>query len=202
MATLHLILVYLHVMAAMGIFATLGIESVAMQRFRAANTPVQTRSAIDMMKVVRRVGTPSMLVMLITGIWMMIQWWGMWAWLETALGGVILMAITGGVLMRRGMQRIGPALAREEGTVLSEGFRLLQRSVELKLSLWLRIAVATGIVALMVFKPQLAASLVILSAAIAIGTILGLRSHDAVRAEAGLATEDAPSTINWKGTRS
>src|SRR5262249_48928112 len=126
MFTLHSILVFLHVLGAMGIFATLGIEAAALQRFRAAATPGQIRSTLEIMKTTRRLGGPSMLTMLVTGIWMTVEWWRGQAWTACALGAVVLIAVLGGVLTGRAMRRIGPALANETGDQLSNTFRALQ----------------------------------------------------------------------------
>jgi hypothetical protein len=172
---IHSILISLHVLSGVGIFMALGIEAVALGRLRRADTPAEVRTWMGLLALPKRLGPVTMLTTLATGVWMMAGWWGSQAWIHAALAGIVLMAVTGGTLSRRGMKQLGEALPAETGPELSAGFRSLLSNTAPATSLRLRMALGTGILGLMTMKTGTAGSMLILVAAVAAGLIAGIR---------------------------
>lgn len=102
---LYPLLIFLHVLGAVALFAALGIEVVALGRLRSATTPDVARAWLDLL------GTPlplvSMLTILITGIWMSILRWGDQAWIAASFFAIVGMAVIGVISMRRERRRTG-----------------------------------------------------------------------------------------------
>jgi hypothetical protein len=168
------ILVFIHVLGGVGIFAALGIEAVALARLRRADTPAEARAWMGLMAVPARLGPIAMLANLATGVWMMVQSWGPLPWMQAAMVAVVVMAAAGGGVTGRRAKRLRAALGEETGPALSAGFRALRSSVALAASLRLRIALATGIIGLMTMKPGAAGSLVIAAVAVVAGLVAGV----------------------------
>jgi hypothetical protein len=168
---LYPLLIFLHVLAAVGLFASLGIEVVALGRLRSAATLDAARMWIGLLR------TPlplvSMLTILVTGIWMSIVRWGDQAWIGASLLAIVGMAIVGAVATRR-LRRMSTALTGESGPGLSPTFRALQSSASLVASLRLRVGIGIGILGLMTIKPDALGSIAILAAAVGAGLVAGL----------------------------
>jgi hypothetical protein len=191
---IHSILVFLHVLGAVGMFAVLGIETVALGRLKRADTPADVRTWMGLLAVPARFGPVTLFTTLISGIWLMVKWWGPQPWILSAFVAIVVMAVMGGSVSRRAMQRIGKALPSETGSELSAAFRSLRSNPALTMSSRLRTAIGVGILALMTMKPQVVGSLLILVAAVVAGVVAGIQSHlDHSTAE--------KSVLNLKGVR-
>jgi len=165
---LYPLLIFLHVLGGVGLFAALGIEVVALRRLRSAAAPDAARVWIGLL------GTPlpllSIMTILATGIWMSIVRWGEQPWIAASFIAVAGMAVVGAVSMRR-IRRLRAALANESSRELSPVFRALQGSPTLVASLSLRVAIGIGILGLMTVKPDAVGSIAILGTATAAGLI-------------------------------
>jgi hypothetical protein len=168
---LYPLLIFLHVLAAVGLFASLGIEVVALGRLRSA----ATLDAAGMWIGLLRSPLPlvSMVTIVVTGIWMSIVRWGDEAWIGVSLLAIVGMAVVSAFATRR-LRRVSTALASESGPGLSLTFRALQSSATLVASLRLRVAIGIGILALMTVKPDALGSIAILAAAVGAGLMGGL----------------------------
>jgi hypothetical protein len=171
---LYSVLIFAHVLGAAAVFAALGIELVAFRRLRGARTADQARTWMGPFREAGRLGPAAMVTILIAGVWMMALRWGPEPWILTALVGWVVMAILGGALTRRGMGRLGVLLARD--SQLPEHFHGLVEG-PLWISLWVRLAIAVGILGLMTVKPDALGSLVILGVALAVGLGAVVRHH-------------------------
>jgi hypothetical protein len=164
--TSYNLLVFLHVLGAVGIFAAWGMETVVLGQLRHAATVDQARSWTALRGRWRRTGPIAMLTTLATGLWMMRFGWGHQPWIATAFVGLILIVFIG-VTFERGA---APGLA----AALGDRPERLQSSLRdthgwLATSLTLRIAIGIAILGLMTAKPDALGSLVILAAAIVLG---------------------------------
>ena len=146
------LLVFFHVLGAIGIFVALGIESVSLRRLRTASALVDARAWADALP--GRLGAISMTCAIAAGIGLMRQGWGRQPWILTAIVGLVAMIAIGAVVSLRGARRLRRALADETGPGLSEGFRSLRAAIPMTPSLWLRIALGIGILGLMTLKPS------------------------------------------------
>jgi peroxiredoxin len=143
--------VYLHILGAFGLFAALMLEWLAITQLRRSTSSAASATWSQALSIARRIGPPSMGLLLVPGVAMALTRWNFPAWPAVALGGMSLMVAVGLLLSRR------PTLA--------------VTSVEV------RLAIALGIVALMVFKPDLVSSLIVLVATISLGAGASLIAH-------------------------
>ena len=165
------IALFLHIVGALGFFIALGLEWISLRNLRSATTAEQVLQWLRLPAEMGRVGMLSMLTLLAAGFYMMAIVWGGVAWILVTLGAIVLMIILGMAITGRRMAAIGQAAASEHGPVSPSLHHLLNQPV-LWISLQTRVAMALGIVYLMVVKPGLVGSLVTMGVAI----ILGLAS--------------------------
>jgi hypothetical protein len=167
----HLLLLFLHVTAAMGIVAGLGIEGFALVQLRAARSIAEARVALGSTRYVQRVMGVSLLAAILTGIYLATAYWG-WrgAWMGMALLAILAMGLVGGFMTGRPTMHVmrpsGDALGAAEIAALQG---------RLSLSYVIRLGLFLGIVFLMTTKPTsgLVALLVVVIAA-AVGGLAGL----------------------------
>lgn len=173
--SLYPLLVFLHVLSAMGLFAAIAVEAVALGRLRRADAPAGVREGMGLLARNERLGGIAMLTLIASGAWMMATTWGHQWWIASAFIGIIGMGAAGGAVSSRRIRRLRAALDAEKGPGLSQAFRTLQTSAALVASLRVRISLGIGIVALMSLKPTGAGtSLLILAAALVAGLAASL----------------------------
>jgi hypothetical protein len=189
---LYQILLFLHVTAAVTMFAAWGADGVVLSQLRRAATLEAVRSAAAQRARWGRLAPVSMLATLGTGIWMMGLSWGPQAWLMTAVVGLVAIIIAGVGPERREAVRLAAILAgragdarggagaggtgtppgvsadRDAGVDMSA---VRRSSGALAGWLSLRVALGVGIVALMTAKPAALPAVQILGAALAIGAV-------------------------------
>src|SRR5690242_16227868 len=112
---LYQLLVFLHVLGAVGIFVALGIESISLGRLRSAAAPGDARLWVDLLKVPSRLGPAAMITAIAAGMWMMAHGWGRQPWIVSSVAGLVGMVALGGVISLRGTRRLRSALAGESG---------------------------------------------------------------------------------------
>jgi peroxiredoxin len=136
--------VFIHIVGALGLFATLALEWLAVTQLRRATTASESSTWLRVLPYVRRIGPPFMAVIVVPGVAMALTRWNFLAWPAAALLGMAGM--------------------------IAASLLLSRRPTQAALSVELRIAIALGIVALMVFKPDLWSSLLVLVGAAILGT--------------------------------
>jgi hypothetical protein len=157
----------------LGLFIALGLEWLAIPRLTSATTRDEAVTWLSVMAPVRVIGGASLGLVLLPGLYMAGTRWGFGGWPGVALGGLILMALIGGLLTGRTTAGLGSRVAAEQDS-LSAGFLERLRSPALVRSLWMRGGLALGIVALMVFKPDAVTSSIVLVAAIGLGFVISV----------------------------
>ncbi len=162
------IILFLHIVGALGFSVALGLEWTGLSQIRSAIVPEQVRAWMGILKGVRRVGFASMATTVLTGVYMMLTVWGGVAWVIVSLGALVLVILLSVALTGPGMAAIGRALVTEKGPV-SQTFHSLANHALLWISIQARMAIALGIVLLKTVKPDLIGSLLIIGAAIMIG---------------------------------
>lgn len=167
------LLIFLHVLGAVGMFAAWGIEAVTLRRLRQAVTTGEARTCAQQFRKQGPLGPVAMLTALGTGIWMMVARWGPQPWMTASLAAVAAIVVIGIVLARRGMSRLDTALV-DESERLPAHFAALTGS--LVASLQLRIALGVGILGLMTMKPGVSGALAIMGAALVSGLGVAIRS--------------------------
>src|SRR5512142_3272975 len=103
---------FFHITGALGMSAAIALEAFGLQHVRKAAMPMQAGAGLRILASTRNLGFPSMLLVVLTGLYMMITGDGPTPWLFTTLGAVILLiALTGASGPR--MAAVGQALAHE-----------------------------------------------------------------------------------------
>jgi hypothetical protein len=173
--SLYAIAVFLHIVGALGLFAALALEWASILSLRRATVADHAREWARLLASLRLVGGPAVLTILVTGIYMMATRWGGQGWIGVGFGGLVLVAVLGGTLTGR---RAGPLLraaSSEDGPVSAAlGDRLSDPA--LMFSLYLRTALALGIVFVMSVKPGTAGALTAMGVALVLGLATGFPS--------------------------
>jgi len=143
--------VYLHLLGALGLFAALVLEWLAATQVQRSTAAAESKTWARLLSVARRIGAPSMAVLVVPGLAMTLTRWNFLAWPAAALLGMAMMVAIGLLLRNR------PTLS--------------------VVSVEVRLTTALGIVALMVFKPDLLSSLIVLIAMSTIGAGASLIVH-------------------------
>jgi len=164
----YTIALFFHIVGALGIFIAIGLEWTGLLQIRSAMTPEQVSSWMGILKNVRKVGFISMLTTVITGIYMMVAYWGGVAWLYVTLGSLVLVMALAQVITAPRMPAIGKALVTEKGP-FSKTFLSLVNHPLLSISIQTRAAIALGILFLKIAKPNLSGSLLTIGVAITLG---------------------------------
>jgi uncharacterized membrane protein YjjP (DUF1212 family) len=165
------LLVFLHVLGAVSMFAAWGVEAVLLQRLRRTVTIDEARTSAHHLRKYGRMAPVAMLAVLATGMAMMTQW-GPQPWMSAAFGALIVIGVIGGVTGRRMRPRIAAALAGEQGGAPTG---IAATAGSLAVSLQLRVAIGVGIIGLMTMKPGAQGSLLILGVATVTGLLVAVR---------------------------
>jgi hypothetical protein len=176
------IVLFLHIVGALGFFIALGLEWTGLSQIRSATALDQIRGWMGILKNLRKVSFASMLTAVITGIFMFLTVWRRAPWIYVTLGSLILVIVISAALSASRMAEIGQSLFREK-IPLSQNFHNLASDPVLMISIQTRAAITLGIVFLKIAKPDWAGSLLIIGVAIVFGLASALpvsrrqRSH-------------------------
>ena len=147
----RLLVVFIHVCAAMGMFGAAAIEGASVLELnRAGASP----TALQGFALARRLGSLSFAVILLSGMFLTQTVWG-WetAWIRVTMASLIVIVLIGATVTRRAMP----------------GLRVTPVAVDtyqaLVWSFLTRAGILIGIVFLMTVKPPLAESLIAMGAA-------------------------------------
>ena len=157
---IYSIALFFHITGALGLSVSLGLEWTGLRQIQNATPVEQFRSWMGILKSANKLGFPSMLVTVVTGVYMMVAVWGRTPWLVITVGALVLMI----VLARAAAPRV-KALGQSLGA-------------ENDLLLWVsgqtRSAITLGIIFLKIAKPDWVGSLLAIGAAIVLGIVSAL----------------------------
>lgn len=171
--SVYSIVLFLHILGALGFFAALGIEWMTMMQLRKATTAEYVQDWLNAANSFRRVGMVSMLVLLLAGIYMMATVWRGIPWLLVSLGDIVLLMVTMGRISSPRVKAIREAVAAEKGPVSLNLQELVQHPM-LWVGIQSRIIIALGIVFLMTVKPDLVGSLITVGITLVLSVVLAL----------------------------
>lgn len=149
--TVYQIVVFLHVLAAISLMATVGVEWAVRGPFLRARDAAEARPWVDVLAGAGRLAGPSSMTILATGLYLAFRVWGRHVWIEASLAAFVAMGIVAvSITARR-----GGALQRDLAAGTTDGADLAARLHDpmLEMSLRVRTAVSLGIVFLMTTKP-------------------------------------------------
>ena len=180
------IALFLHIVGALGFFVALSLEWTALRQIRSANLPEQIRPWMGILKSTNKTGFPSMLTVVITGIYMVLNGLGWVPWILVVIGALVLLIVLSVALTKPRMMAIGQALAIEKGPV-SQSFQNLVNHPILWISIQTRVAVALGIIFLKIAKPDFVGALLTIAVAILLGIASALPMFRTEQAHAASA---------------
>ncbi len=173
---------FFHISGALGMAAAIALEAFGLYQARSATIPLQAGAALRILGSTRKLGFPSMVVVILTGLYMMVIGDGPTPWLATTLGAVtLLIALTGASGPR--VAAVGRALTLETAP-LSQSFHSITNRPLLTISLYTRIAIILGIVLLKTTQPGWAGSLLTMGVAIIIGAVSAVSQSRRVQVHA------------------
>jgi hypothetical protein len=169
----YVVIHFMHVVGALGMAAAYAVEAAGLAGLRASSTGDEARAWFRTRRWVLRLGPTSILLILATGLSAVWSGWGWAGWIAASLGGLVAVALIGGVLTGIPMARIERALESSVGP-LSDALRQDIRARALSVSMATRVALTLGVTLLMVSKPEALSSVVVMAVAAALGVIVGL----------------------------
>lgn len=167
------IILFLHIVGAIGIFIALGLEWTGLSQLRSAQAPEQVRVWMGMLKSTQGVGFSSMVMTVITGVYMMLTEWGFVPWIYMTIGALVLVILLSMFLTRPQMASIGKAIFAEKGRIIKD-LPALANHPFLWISIKTRVAIALGIIFLKTVKPEFVGSILAIVVAIALGLAASL----------------------------
>ncbi len=171
--TTYSIALFLHIVGAIIYFVAVGLEQASLMSLRRSTLVEPAREWLNVFSWLRRLGPLSMILILLSGFYMMATTLGWTAWIIMALISMVLIAVIGGAVAGPRMGAIGQMMAKESGA-MSSALRQRLNDPLFSISMQVRTAIALGIVFLMTVKPDLIGSLITLFVAIILGFIVAL----------------------------
>lgn len=171
MSTYSLVL-FIHILGALGLFTTTGINLLVLARLRRAHTVAQARDLLEIAHAAAKFDPVIALALLGPGLYLTATVWG-WqtAWINLSLGTLLAVVVLGSIIgAPRLAARARAAADAPDGPVPAALAARLHDPV-----LWTltrtALALELGIVFLMTVKPGLAGSLAVLALALALGLV-------------------------------
>jgi len=161
--SLYLVALFLHLIGAVLLFVTLGVEGLAIRYLSRATTVEQVRDWGNVAALSGVLGPLSAVTLLVTGLCMMITTWHVVAWIVVAVVGWLFVVVVGTVNGIR-LARMARIPAGETAAVAD------QVGQPLLITSWLAtVAVGLGVMFLMSAKPDWGGSVLVLIIALALG---------------------------------
>lgn len=153
MMDVHRVLVLTHVAATLGLFCTLTVEGLAVLFLRRSTTYEQAREWARLWTLLPAIGAPAILLSLASGIYLATQL-GLWEfrWTQVAVPTLVIVAIVGGVVAPR-RSRLRSTVGANSGP-LPVAIQDEVRHPSLSTSWIVRMALLSGLVVVMVIKPD------------------------------------------------
>lgn len=167
------VVLFLHIVGALALFAGVGLEQAALANVRRASTVAQLREWVRLLGANRFVEGPGAFTILATGIYMAMTRWGHHAWIALGLLGLVLMGILGAAVSRRRVDAIRKELPAADGPV-SGALRRRLHDPMLRASATIRAAIGVGVVFIMTVKPGTAGASTALGVALALGVVVAM----------------------------
>jgi hypothetical protein len=175
----HVIVVFIHVLAVALTFTMVGVEAVALPRFRRATTRSEATGWAHIIESVGKTHGILAVVLLASGLFLMLKYWHHQPWIDMGILGLVTLAGLGGGVTGRAMGGVEKALASGSGNDIPAAVRAVQTGALLVRSMRVRISIGITMVAIMVLKPGYAGCITIVVAVIGVGWLVGMRADKA-----------------------
>ena len=162
---------FIHIIGAIGLFAAMALQISGLAAFRRATTVEQVRGIISGSSKLLVLAPVSAILILVSGPYLMYlaskEHYDV-GWAGIAFAIFVIIGIIGGITSRRDAKIIQAEVDGSDDQFTDELRDMLHDTKFLTIPL-VSIWTLSGVVALMVFKPDMAISVLIVAAAIAIG---------------------------------
>jgi hypothetical protein len=170
--TSYSVVLFIHVVSAIGLFIALAAEGAIVFRIRTAQSVNQARFFIRAFQRLRIIAIPSFFGILVGGLYLASKWGGGTFWIPFALGTTLLIMLIGGLITGKRIARLKRLLSSDEPDLSIEALSTNTKDDALLISYGLRAGLGLGIVFLMTAKPDLLGSMGGLTAGCAVGTLV------------------------------
>lgn len=176
--TLGIFLLLVHVLGAIGYSTGTLISLFGLLVLRRVRRVEQARSILGLMNLPGPVSGISLLLIVVTGIYMTITVWG-WqtGWIDVALGSLLVLVMPTGAVMGTRRQAIARQVSEIPDGPIPESLEQHIHDPLLRTSTVLLNAELLGIIILMVVKPSLVYSLILIGLSCVLGLVLSLPSR-------------------------
>ena len=164
------IVLYVHIVGALGLFVALGLEWTALARLRGAATAEEARGALGALAPTRVIGPLSLAAILVAGLYLTATSVGWQGWNVSSLAAMVVIAALGAAANASRMPALGRSIGPLRGP-LDVALRARLRDPLLWSSIQVRVAIALGIVLLMTAKPDVVGAIVTLVAFAVAGAV-------------------------------
>ncbi len=161
---------FLHITGAVLLSAAMGIEWICILNLRKADSLEVVRRSLSNYSLLTPIGPIATLLILVPGIYMaVIAWRTYLGWIEVSFAGLVVIALVGSLVTGKKLGIVRALLKRENS--LTPDLKKLLTAESLMVSLQVRTLIFLGIILLMVVKPAMITSLIVMAASIAIGSL-------------------------------
>ena len=167
----YTIVLFFHITGALGLFVGLGLEWLIVHNFVRVTTRSHAIQWTESFKVLPKIFLTSGIFILVSGIYMSIEIWGVNSWIISGLLLYIFLAVFGGVVVAKRIGVISSELKSEEEN-LSESILIKIKSPLISESLKIRTALALSIIFLMTVKPDWIITIIVICIALLTGFLL------------------------------
>ena len=173
MMALYSFALFLHIVGAFGLIASVTLEAIGLRGLRHATQAAEARTWLGISRrLVVRLAPASLGTILVTGLYMTAVAWGAKGWIAVALASLVVLAVVGAIGTGMRMARLEPAVNQAQGP-LSDELRHRLRDPLLLISLRVRMAIVLGVAFLMTVKPTFVAAVAVVVLAAALGLLAG-----------------------------
>ena len=171
---LNAVLVFCHILGAIGLFVVLAFERLCLSKLQDSRSREHAREWIAICSILPRLRIPSVLLILVPALyWTFTTWRGI-PWVYVSLLAVVAAAVTGKIMSTRAFEHLAQA-------VDSDPFPspdTLPRALWGRLwgSLRIRTGLVVGLLAIMVMKPDAIESVSLLGTGVLLALLQGLYS--------------------------
>jgi uncharacterized membrane protein len=165
---------FAHIVGMLVLFVGLAFEWVSLHSIRRSATQAQIDPWVGVLRALPKFTVAAVGVTVISGLYLAtrVGVLGL-GWVGVSFGSMIFMAILGGPVVRSKIRALLHAGADADGHAMATPQRVAAHPL-LRVSLRTRVAVALAIVYLMILKPDLGGSLLLIGAALATGVASSL----------------------------
>lgn len=172
-AFLYSLALFFHILGGFGLIAALACEAIGLRGQRRAVQADDARLWLGISRgLVLRLAPSSLVLILVTGLYMTATRWGWKGWILVALASLVLLALVGAMGTGIPISRVEAAIGRASGP-LADNLKAALRSPALVTSLRTRLGLVVGIAFLMTVKPPAVASAVVIVVASTLGFLSG-----------------------------